>query len=452
MKRRHVNKKDVNWSFFALIPCALFYCWNVLRLGLGIYDGGPDELVRVLVPQCIIQGDLIPSGYDECSIYSVGYYSYAFYPQMLGAYVSAFFMKLTQIFGLNANYIFVSGRLASVLFGLVAVYAFGKAVGIIFEGNVAKKWYQCFSMLVLGFWPQFAFLSSYINNDIVALAGVSILYWALISGLKNRWNYGNSLLLAAGLIICILGYLDSYGFVLMGIIVYLVSVCLQQASVDKNKFKMVILTAGIVAVVVLPFFILNYVRYHDFTGASVFSERAQQWARENGKYPMIPWDKGLRELLFGDIIYNDGFLQLTLTSFIGYLGHMAIPMPFIGVVFYSFFVLLGFGMAIPEVVNRGRNISVILLSLTSIVGSGITIFLHVYRTLKVDYQPQGRYIIAILIPLLLIVCVGIINTFKFQNAFSKALLFVGIFIYIAVAVVFFYKSGINFEWHGVSGL
>lgn len=77
--------------------------------------------MRALVPQAIANGSLLPSGYDEEVIYGLGNWSYAFYPQMLGSYLSAAFMAIAKLLGAGANMVFVSGRFASVVLSLVTL-------------------------------------------------------------------------------------------------------------------------------------------------------------------------------------------------------------------------------------------------------------------------------------------------------------------------------------------
>ena len=106
----------------ALLAClALLYTWMAAHLGVGTMAGAPDESMRSLVPRAIAAGNLFPSGYDPEVIYFLGNWSYAFYPQALGAYLSAFFMKVTELLGFSENACFEAGRMASVCLSVVAL-------------------------------------------------------------------------------------------------------------------------------------------------------------------------------------------------------------------------------------------------------------------------------------------------------------------------------------------
>lgn len=446
-KKNSLKKNSFNWSYLVLIGCGIFYCYNALRLGIRAHDGAPDEAMRALVPQCIINGNIFPSGYDKCSIYPIGNWSYAFYPQMLGAYTSAFFMKIAQILSLNAEAIYTSGRLASILFGLIAVGATGKTMGMIFRNSPNVMWYKSASMLLLGFWPQFAFISSYMNNDIVALAGVSIMFFGLTSGLIIGWNLRNTLVLTFGAVCCELGYLNSYGFILVAAICFATSCFVQHKDNTKESKRLIALAFGICAIALLPFVTINIIRYHDPTGMSIFHQRMQQWEQENGTILQQPWTGGI-----GGLLYSSDYAQLLITSFVGYLGYMNIPIPFAGLIFYLAVALIGLGMCLNATSLLWKSSTFVWLAFVSITGSLITLFLQLYHTLRVDYQPQGRYIIYILIPLILAITIGYAKTFPIQSKISKAIFVAIIVFYIVIAVVFFVHSANLYSWSGVQDL
>ena len=91
----------------ALLPTGIvlallgvYYCFFATMIVLDRSgSAGPDEIMRLLVPKAMLRGNLLPSGYDSDTILAWGNWSYAFYPQMLGAYVTSVFMGVARLFG-----------------------------------------------------------------------------------------------------------------------------------------------------------------------------------------------------------------------------------------------------------------------------------------------------------------------------------------------------------------
>lgn len=136
-----------NYSQYLIVLCLCFYYFYLSRkIGLSTENGGPDEIARSLLPRCIVNGNPYPSANDSCSVYHLGNYSYAVYPQLLAAYVSAFFMTIAKVFGATEPQIFQAGRLASVFFASISLIAISKTISFfIFKKSWATNHYMPFS-------------------------------------------------------------------------------------------------------------------------------------------------------------------------------------------------------------------------------------------------------------------------------------------------------------------
>lgn len=424
----------------------VFYTYIAFSLGLGIFDGGPDEVMRSLVPRCILNGELVPSGYDECAIYDIGYWSYAFYPQMLSAYLSAFFMSLARMFGISDDIVFMCGRFASIFFAMIAVYAVANAIRTIFASSEKRFFLEICSIILLGFWPQFAFLSTYMNNDIVALSGVAVMFSALISGMKLGWNIPRGLLFAVGVVFCGLGYWNSYGFILVLVVVFILSVILQYQSDHKKVISIIASSAGFSAILVVPWFILNFIRYGDMIGMSVFRTRMNEWIATVGEGSSLqnPYMLGIRSLLL-----DTDYVENTLQSFVGNIGYMAIELPFVFTIIFYMLVGVSAGLSISHLRARMHSINYVLLLAGAIIGSIITIGLSLYYSTRVDYQPQGRYIIYILVPIIMMIVVAIGDSFELKSYVSIIAAVLLLFAYIAICLYYFNTAMLEYGWSGV---
>ena len=381
-----------------LAMLAALYCFIATRIVLA--DGGnagPDEIARLLVPKAMLSGKLLPSGYDSETILGWGYYSYAFYPQMLGAYVTSAFMAVARLFGASPVMQLYVARLSSVLWGLVGAFFAGKAVATLTSSDKGVRYeYGAIGTLFVGCWPQYAYLSSYVNNDIVGLAGVSVLLCALVVGVKRGWKPSSAAMLVVGIVVCALGYLNTYGFILAGVVTFIVTCLSQHQDNRAQAVRLILLSALACAVCTFPFFVVNIVRYGDVIGSRAFEAQYDRWVAEGGEELLKPYTDGAFSLLFGRVT----FVEKTVKSFIGYFGYFSAPLPASFHLFFggSLLLLTGAFLGNAKYVQSAFCKKWRLFTISVAIACVITVCLHVWRTLTTDYQAQGRYIIDILIP------------------------------------------------------
>lgn len=388
----------------ALLAClAVLYTWMAAHLGVGAMAGGPDESMRSLMPRAIAAGNLFPSGYDPEVIYFLGNWSYAFYPQALGAYLSAFFMKAAEILGFSENACFEAGRMASVCLSVVALtFASLAAERVARRMRLDARLAGAGAIVLMGLWPQYAFLSAYMNNEIVALAGVCLIIYSLVSGLMDGWGAGARAALSAGVIVAALGYWNAYGFILAGVGTFVWS--LVRMEVPAREKARLFLTAAIpAAVCVLPFFALNVVRYGDLLGMATFHERYQQWLDAGGQVLQTPYAGGIASMLL-----ESEYVTSTWRSFIGVFGYMSYLLPFLAYLAYTALACALSGAFLARGAREGAlsGWGGRVLSGAVALGCAVTVALSLYYSLATDYQPQGRYVIYLLPPLAMAMALG----------------------------------------------
>lgn len=426
-----------------IVLLAVYYCYLATRVGLDSGgSAGPDEIARMLVPKAMLNGKLIPSGYDPDTILGWGNYSYAFYPQMLGSYVTAACMAFARVFGAAPLAQLYAARMSSVLWGLVGACCVGSTVSTLILPRERSQEYGAIATLFIGFWPQYAFLSAYVNNDIVGLAGVSILVYALVKGVKNQWNFKNSALLVAGIVICALGYLNTYGFILAGIVVFVTSCVSQNRENRRRALTMIGLSAAACAILTFPFYAVNIARYGDVIGSRAFQAQYDKWISDGGEPLMVPYSAGAFNMLFRD----SRFVRLTTKSFIGFFGYITSPLPDVFIFFFRGSLLVGTALFFcnrPYVrsafSNRWR-----LFTVSMIVATLITVCLHIWRSVTTDFQPQGRYIIDILVPWCIVAVLG------FTGSSRKTSLYMWLFIVVYVAACVVGMSLAMKDWPGLA--
>lgn len=372
---------------------------------------GPDENLRMLIPKYIAAHGTLPTGYDSEAIGPVGNWSYAFYPQLLGAVVSAVFIKLASIFGVSGDGLIYAARLTSVLFGLISVYCVGKIAETVarYKKTRGAKLYGLGAIVLLAAWPQFAYLSSYVNNDVIAFAGTTLITLAVLKGALFGWNQRYATLLSAGIVVCMLGYTNSYGFIVAGVIAFVILLFNQKLS-SLYRIRIVVCAAALPILIGFPFYIRNALIYKgDVTGISTFQTRTIQWERENNRSLQTGYHEITNASPLHMIFKDPKGRQLVTESFIGKFGYMRTGPELKDLWIYTIFlvvticgaVIFGIHQIIQLILKKRWNIHTGVLGIYLTVSSLITLTLAAYYSYMIDFQPQGRYIIYLLTPLII---------------------------------------------------
>lgn len=390
---------------FFLIACFFYYLfWSVSK---G-FNFGPDEYGRYILPLYIYKYGVLPDGFVEEIRIPYWGFSYAYYPTFLGPVLSALFMKIMSFFTVDEFWIVVAARFTSVVFGTLTVYFVYKIGGMLF-----KREYKWFMTVFLAMIPQYTFLTSYVNNDIICICGSAMIIYSWVSGMSDKWNVKNSVLLALGIVVCALSYFNSYGWILMSVFVCLTSFIMK---INNNtSFKTMFKLAGIVCVVVLVgvsyFFVRNALLYNgDFLGMKTLTEASELYAREDLKPSMrnTPEHMGVSLL---HMLLNMGWIKYTYKSFIGNFGYVNVPCPRWIYVFYLniiFIALLGIAYAfIKWVFSERKKFGLRCILHTALaLGSVIVISLSIYYSYFTDYQAQGRYCYPMIVALAYFIAYG----------------------------------------------
>lgn len=406
MKTNKLTKTE--WIFLA--ACfVFFFLWAVKQP----YTYAPDEEMRFQIPQYIYEHGILPNGWDESIRSSQWGFSYAFYPCFLGPLVSALFMAVTGIFTKEFFALLVAARMTSVVSGTLTVY---------FAMKISKVWlkkpYRWLLPALLALLPQFAFLSSYVNNDIVAILGSSVIIYAWSLGLKE-WTVKNCGLLAAGVIIVALSYYNAYGWILGSIILFIMSFAFKTGSNQggmKQMWKMAGFVSAIVLVFIFFFFIRNAIIYQgDFLGMSSLTEASEMYALDFLKPSNRSTPKNLG-MTVGEMMTSLEYTgrtwpRMTYESFVGVLGCMTV---FIGSKIYGLYACIfsagGLGFLGALLTGRGNGKERILQHIfhgMMALGFCIPVLLSIYYSYSTDYQAQGRYCATMIVALMYFVAKGL---------------------------------------------
>ena len=400
-----MKKNKLTWGEWAFVLfCFLFYLsWSLVQP----YTYGPDEEMRFQIREFIYLYGSLPNGFYERLISPNWGFSYAFYPCWLGPLCSALFMKITSIFSQDFFHLLCAARFTSVISGALTVYFAMKSGKLLFKGP--GRW--IFPGLI-GMLPQFAFLSSYVNNDVIAIMGSSVIFYGWCLG-KEEWNIKNCLILAGGVIIVALSYYNAYGWILGSMILFIFNFLWESG---KNKGMAVMWKrAGFTAVIVLLFisffFIRNAVLYEgDILGMSTLTKAGEMYGIPQLKPSMrrTPYNLGmtLGEMMESVDFTGRPWYKMTYESLIGVFGCMNVfAGPFTYRV-YTVIFILGLAGLLVSVFVRKRDRHQWVFEAVLLLCFVIPILLSIYYSYYTDYQAQGRYCATMLVALMYFTAFG----------------------------------------------
>ncbi|MCI7814474.1 MAG: DUF2142 domain-containing protein [Lachnospiraceae bacterium] len=396
------------WSF-VLGMFAIFLIWAAVLP----FDSAPDEAMRFQIPAYILNYGRLPNGADPLIRDGQWGISYGFGPP-LAAIVSAAFMKVMGLFSKTDEAFRYACRIVSALCGAGVV---GMTI-LIGKKRFAKE-ERVFFVALVAFLPQFVFLSSYINNDAMALLGTAVIVYAWICGLESQWNRRSCVMLALGIVVCTLTYYNSYGFILCSILLFIISVLYQKQGIS-GLLKKGLLISVIVIGLAGWYFVRNYMLYDgDFLGMATSTKYAELYAVPSLKPSMrhTPMNDGLS--LF-EMLKDGQWFQVFYKSFIGTFGYMEILLPNWAYTFYTdlfwlasiggiwyLFDWIRAGKSGRKQERQKRTWEWRLFDAMMVISAVIPNLLNLWYSYSSDYEPQGRYSMPMLVPLMYFVTKGL---------------------------------------------
>ncbi|WP_066646817.1 phospholipid carrier-dependent glycosyltransferase [Christensenella timonensis] len=391
--------------FLALVFVFYFF-WSLAQPPLA----APDEGMRYQIPQFLFENGYLPHGAEEAIRNPQWGISYGFAPyvsQILGVP----FMKIAGIYTSDPGTLVVAARLVNVIFATLTVWISFKIAARLF----GRRIYRLLFVVLVAFLPQFIFLSSYINNDMMAIFSTSLIVLAWVSGIKDRWPVKSCVILGIGMGLCALSYYNAYGFLLLSVVLFFASnLLLEKRSFREKEFrKSVYIVAGLFLAIAAWWFIRNYIIYDgDILGFRTTEHYQELYAIDKLKPSMVETIQR-QGIPLGEMLVQRGWLLFTYLSMVGCFGAMDIWLPVWVYAVYTVIFAVGMAGCIMALVRFARSGNTDgkrrkwLLGTCMVLAIVIPVVLSAYYSYTSDYQPQGRYILSCLIPLMLFMTVGI---------------------------------------------
>lgn len=391
------NIEDNSFKSYAALYLFLFF-WYLLWAIVIPYSAAPDEFGRYMVPKFILENRALPQGWEESVRLPQWGFSYAFHPSLPGI-ISALFMRIGLLFT-NGENLYIYARLTSVLSGVGVVMMSKKISEKMFDGTITKLF-----VVSVGLLPQFTYLSAYINNDVFAVLGVSIVIYGMLIGDESDWNVNSCLLMGIGGSMCALSYYNSLGIVIVAF-VYATFMIVRNNNIKtyyRTYLGKVFTVAGVMIISTSYFFIRNAINLNgDFLGLRTRNMYAEMYADDILKPSLHP--TALKEgfsvfdMIMGD--YGPPWLAFTKESFIGVFGYMDIHIRDGYIKIIALIIEIGIiAFVLFTFVNKNKNghyDKKIWFYIGMVAMCIITTCLSVYYSYVVDHEPQGRYLMPML--------------------------------------------------------
>lgn len=385
-----------------LIILTVFLIYFSLSCFLPIYKA-PDEIMRYDVSAYIAEHHRLPVGSDEEIINELWGFSYAFTPY-LPSLLAAGIMEIVSVFSSDAVVMVIASRFINVLAAACCVRLGFRIGEKLFPKAESRFLYSVF----IGFLPQIAFLSAYLNNDVFAVFASMLILLGWLYGKERHWNYKSCLFLGFAISLCALTYYNAYAWIACSVLYYFGTV-LQDESIE-NKWKYAIGHGCVIGLTVLAlagwFFIRNAALYEgDFLGINAQKACGELYAVEALK-PSNRMTWASEGKTIWNMLMETEWISYSAKSFFACFGALDI---WVSAKYYlcygGLMCTAAAGFAYGCLKRKGKCENR-LLYICCALCMVIPVILSAYNSYSNDYQAQGRYLMPALPALVLCVTKG----------------------------------------------
>ena len=414
--------------FIVLLMISAFALYFFWALQTNFADA-PDEDMRYQVVKFIYDYGYLPRG-DEPEIRDARWgFSYAFYP-ILPYIIGAWFGRLASIFTQSEFALLMAARTVSILSTCFTVFWTFKIGKLVFKNRSISYALP----VAIAFFPQLAFVSTYVNVDAFAVMTTAMIMYFWLLGAKEGWRVRDCVGLSISMGLCALSYYNCYGYILLSIPMFFISIFAFGRYGKKHGIKMTVLVIVLTLAICGWWFIRNMMLYDgDILARNAMNAAGEKYAMDSLKPSMIISPRASGMSLLG--LLRDGYwLKHTVFSFLGGFSVMTL---FLRIWMYKLYAgvvgICGIGFIVSMIrgikqfrqktFNQSRlqetgcDVKVtkaqsnekkiralwyVMIILGALIVGGLTL-IYSYTG---DYQPQGRYLIPGIVPVMICMCLG----------------------------------------------
>lgn len=443
--------------FVFVMGCLLFGLSWILP-----YNEAPDEAMRYLIPQYIYKHGTLPKGWEEevrSGLWGISYAFQPYVPYIIGGYL----MKLVALFHNSEKALLMAARFVNILIGMGFYWYVVQIAKKLFQ----SKLFRIFFIALLAMLPQLLYLFTYVNTDGIAVFSSAMIIYYWLIGLEKKWNRRACTGLAVGVAVCALSYFNAYGYALFSVLLFIGSMIVFYGKRGAKNCTSMILKRGIfITVIVLLlagwWFVRAAVLFDgDILGMNTSSKYGEMYAEEaykpSARQSLQEQGVSLEKMLKGSEDGGMDWCILTYRSTIGVFGYAKYMMGFDLYEIHKRLFLLGFvgtllhaavfvwgrfiarcavwcrrkkdgasGCAKAGIRNAVLQLDTAaekttfnfanckinpanfcLLQFSFVCCMIIPVILSIYYSYVSDFQPQGRYVMPMILPLMYFTAAGI---------------------------------------------
>ncbi|MGC9356438.1 MAG: DUF2142 domain-containing protein [Anaerolineae bacterium] len=419
--------------------------WVAVIPFAGFPDGAPDEIHHFEVTRFIGATGRVPIFGPDADLYirvrpgaedtinNRIYGWHALFP--LGAYIlpGLFIHVLPE---LSLAHQVLAARLFSVLSLLCLVYFAYRIAVLLFDDGFLHLGIPLFVSLV----PQITFIGAYHNPDASTIAATTAaMYFALKMFIDDSFILKDAL--GLGLALSFVAMMKQHGWLTSALFVGM-SALWTLFRRPKVLWQWMLVAAPLPLLVFGSWFLMQWLRYGDIFGQEVF---LQAWMSDR------PFLVSLAEQGFTlvDFFLHTNWLVMTFKSFWGMFGYMSVefsPAIYWGLALLCIGGFVGLLLGIIRRWNRhafdDKQLTFQALIIFAVT-IGILFAAAVYTSYYQDYQPQGRYLLPVIVPVVTFILLGWRELLRPVNLWSVGirLLGTGLILLNFVSLVFYVIPG-----------
>ena len=375
----------------------MYLAWSVIIP----FNQAPDEEMRYLIPKFIYNHGYLPVGNESEIVNKVWGQSYAFQP-ILAYQVQALAMTAASVLGMAEGQLFYAARFVNVLISTGTVIIALQIGNQFFKGKNAL-----FFAGLIALWPQFVFISVYVNNDALGFFSAMLIFYCWLLGRKKHWNLKTCILLGIGLSLCSLSYFNAYGFIFCSALLYAGDYFAHRREWSAKRFiGYGCMILAICALLAGWWFVRSALLHNgDVLGLTSSSQLAEQIAQPAFKPSQMknPQNSGLSfiQMLYTPFNKQKGWIYAAAMSFVGVFGNASVAMDLKYYLLLAAELMVGMGAFLVMWFREKRQemtASDAVWGVTLVMAILCPVCLCLYYSYTSDYQPQGRYFLSALIP------------------------------------------------------
>lgn len=406
------KRENLLFIFFILGIFIFELAWSLILP----FNAGPDEKMRYDIPMFIFKHGVLPVGNDPEILDPSWGISYAFTP--ITPYIlSGYLMRLVFFIFKNQNMLLYTARFITIIFSILTIIVNFLIAKNLFKNNILYRWLFLF---LTSLWPEFIYISTYVNVDSFAMFCSSLIIYGWVLCMQQNWSYKACAILAIGIGLCSISYYNTYGYIVCSVVLMLLSYFAYKkfATLDyKDFFKKALFIILIVFLISGWWFIRNAILYNgDILGFSTSNLCAEQHAAFYLKPSVLEENlkhiRNLHHITSWFIINLVSFIYIILINNFKYYIFKHYVYIFV-YLFYGLILTVGFisififvKQLFPKVKDtKTKNIK--LFNLTMLIAIFFPFLIDLYYSFFEDFQPQGRYALPALVPIIYFATLGI---------------------------------------------